>query len=179
MANEGVVMNSAHKVSLWQDQSPSHSNYVEQSTASKQPVWTASIPQLNGYPAILFDGVDDVLSPWSTEGAENYTFFVIAIPQDTIRIDSESTSGTAGMTGQHYVLGSPTAPGADGSVCLSLGSNGASVYGYGTDYLPPLAVYSGAIATSCPVTVIIDSYQPSIYLCGDLVRTTEGVSPCH
>ncbi len=75
------------------------------------------------------------------------------------------------MTGQCYVLGAPNPSGSDAGACISLGSNGASVYEYATGYMPALAVYSGPISISCPLVVKYDGKTPSIYLCGNLVAS--------
>jgi hypothetical protein len=119
MANVGVIQDSGNQVRLWRDLSGNDHNAL-QSDPTKQPVWTASV--LNGLPAVLFDGVNDLLAVAggpNVLGADSFTVFVIAIPQNSIVINPESTTGTAGQSGQQYVLGSAIGSGATAGACPS------------------------------------------------------------
>lgn len=55
----GISYPAYPQIASWQDQS-GHAHHVTQATENKQPQWVPD--QLNGYPAIRFDGVNDFLS---------------------------------------------------------------------------------------------------------------------
>lgn len=55
----GITKDGADKVSAWADQS-GNGNDVEQAGAGNQPLWIDA--QINGYPCIRTDGIDDFLS---------------------------------------------------------------------------------------------------------------------
>lgn len=104
--------------------------------------------------------------------ADNFTIEAWIKPTTTHQIDSESTSGIGGTSGQRYVFW-PDQKGAEGGAGISAGTNGISVYEHGDSYMPALAVYSGAISTSqwTHIAVVYSNKQPSIYVNGVLVRT--------
>ena len=120
---------------------------------------------------VYFDGINDYMSWTYTKPSNNFSisFWVKAIV--THGIDTESTAGTAGTSGQKYVFGT-TNEGADAGAGISIGTNGISVYGQGASYMPPLAVYSAAIGAGWNhVVVTFTNKQPRIYLNSLLVRT--------
>jgi len=121
--------------------------------------------------SVYFDGVNDYMSWTYTKPSNNFSisFWVKAIT--THGIDTESATGTAGMVGQKYVFGT-THEGANAGFGISLGTNGISVYGHGTDYMAPLAVASVSVGTGWRhIAVTVTNKQPRIYLNGALART--------
>ncbi|MEZ0254519.1 MAG: hypothetical protein ACAI37_04540, partial [Chthoniobacter sp.] len=162
-ADEGVtVVDSSNHVSTWLDQSGA-GNYVT-ATSGLQPVLVDSA--INGLPAIDFSGSEIMSTNGTVLAADSFTVFLIAIPQSAITLYSESTSGTQGQSGQLYALGSANPNNSAAGACISVGTNGASIFEYASGYMPPLAVFSGGISTSCPLTVVYDSKTPTIYYCG-------------
>ena len=75
----GITMDGSNRVAIWADQS-GEGNDVAQDTDSKKLVWTPN--QLNGYPALVGDTVDDYLIKanmyWSTQ--EITVFAVLYYP---------------------------------------------------------------------------------------------------
>jgi len=64
-ADAGITKDGSDLVSQWDDQTPSGSNDVTQSTADDKPVWIDDVQ--NGLPIVSFDGTDDFLqkTTWS------------------------------------------------------------------------------------------------------------------
>ena len=117
-------------------------------------------------------------------------FWAKPTPDVTIEIQTEGTSGSDGIQGQHYVWGPKQGmirrgqPSTAG-VGISLGANGIAVYEYSVDFtggigssapvvLPPLLVYtppSSQFSTWMHVALVYRQGQPSLYLDGKLVKT--------
>lgn len=121
--------------------------------------------------SIVFDGIDDYASLSSTPGVtNNFTIDLWCLPNATHGIDSESTSGTEGVSGQRYIT-SPENKGADGGAGVSIGTNGVSVYEHGSSYIPALLVYSTTISSASHIVVVYTSKQPTLYINSSNVRT--------
>ncbi len=120
-----------------------------------------------------FDGVDDEVT-FSYQGGtptNNFTLAAWVQTSATHQIDTESTSGTGGTGGQHYLFGADH-HGSDAGAGVSVGTNGISVYEHGAGYMPALAVYSGDLGTGWNhVVITYVNKQPYIYLNGVKVRT--------
>ena len=117
-------------------------------------------------------------------------FWAKPTPDVTIEIQTEGTSGSDGIQGQHYVWGPKQGmirrgqPSTAG-VGISLGANGIAVYEYSVDFtggigssapvvLPPLLVYtppSSQFSTWMHVALVYRQGQPSLYLDGKLIKT--------
>ncbi|MFQ5433551.1 MAG: DUF2341 domain-containing protein [Anaerolineae bacterium] len=140
-------------------------------TILSSPVW-ASAGKFSS--ALSFDGVDDKVNVGTT-GRPTNTFTVEAWVNVTTshEIDAESTSTTKGTSGQRYLFGAQIEPGgaSTSGAGLSVGTNGISVYENAGGYMPPLAVYSGALSGWNHIAVVYNNKTPSIYLNGVLVRT--------
>ncbi|MBI3596887.1 MAG: fibronectin type III domain-containing protein [Nitrospirae bacterium] len=127
--------------------------------------------------AISFNGADKMTV--GSAGWPTNTFTVEAWVKavNTHEIDPESTSGTGGTSGQHYVFGAQYAGGQvddvnNSGMGVSVGTNGISVYEHAASYMPALAVYSGNLGTGWNhIAVVYNNKQPSIYLNGVLVHT--------
>lgn len=137
--------------------------------ANQSPFWIANAHSGGGY---RFDGINDTLYVRHPAVRDNFTIMAWFSTNETIAIQSESTSGTSGTSGQHWLLypgyGNATTAGAG----ISVGTNGIGVYEHGPAYLPPIAVYNGSVPEGWNhVTVVYRNRQPSIYLNGQLVRT--------
>lgn len=96
-SDTGVSLNGA-KVTQWNDQS-GNSNHLTQATEDKQPGFSAS--QLNGYPAIVFDGVDDVLDTAAFTLNQPETVFII-FKQTTWTDNDTIFDGLGGNSGRLF-----------------------------------------------------------------------------
>jgi autotransporter-associated beta strand protein len=122
---------------------------------------------------VQFDGLDDLIS-FGTVGRpyDNFTFSAWVRTSLGHEIDAESTSSTAGTSGQKYAFDVETGGASSSSAGLSVGTNGLSVYELASSYMPPLAVSSNAIGSGWNfVTVTYLNRQPRIYRNGSLVCT--------
>ncbi|MCK5083210.1 MAG: DUF2341 domain-containing protein, partial [Candidatus Omnitrophica bacterium] len=126
--------------------------------------------QIDG--SLDFDGGDDKIYIGATGmPTDTFTFGGWIKSSDTHEIDTESTSGTDGISGQKYAF-SADHQGSDAGAGLSVGTNGISVYEHGESYLPAIAVYSSSIGSDWNyILVVYDSKQPTIYLNGVAVHT--------
>jgi len=90
----------------------------------------------------------------------------------TITLPSQSSSGTNGTSGQHYVFGA-NHESSNAGAGLSVGTNGIFVTAHGDSYMPPLVSYSNSsIGTDWHhVAVVFSNRTPYLYLDGTLVKT--------
>lgn len=123
--------------------------------------------------ALYFDGIDDYLQwNYADTPTNDFTMAAWVKPVASHEIDSESTSGTTGSSGQKYVF-VPEHKAANAGAGVSVGTNGISVYEHGETYMPAIAVYSGTISSAewTHMVVTYTAKQPRIYVNGVLVRT--------
>ncbi|KUK77512.1 MAG: hypothetical protein XD93_0281 [candidate division WS6 bacterium 34_10] len=124
--------------------------------------------------AVSFDGTDDKITVGTSgQSSNNFTVEAWFTTNVTHQIDTESTSGVAGTSGQRYLFGAynPVTPSTDAGMGVSVGTNGISVYEHGPSYMPPLAVYSGNVPRGWNhLAVVYENKTPYIYLNGELVK---------
>jgi hypothetical protein len=168
----GVELDANGKVTHWSDQSGKGHHVDALAAAGRQP--SLGFHALNNFGVIGFDGIDDLLKPASgLTTANNFTAFFVARAQTTHEIDVFSNTGTAGVSGQRYLLFPPQG-GAYAGAGLSVGTNGITVYEHGDNYMPARAVYSGNGMTGNLFKVIELAYlnrEPTILLNGQVVVT--------
>jgi surface protein len=166
-ANSGTV-------AIWYDQSGQWKNASNATAASQPRIINAGVIDLvNGKPSLFTDGVDDSLT-FSNSVTNNFSIFILGSTTATQEIDPESNSSTSGTSGQKYILGAIQNGGGlpvNSGQGLSLGTNGISNYELADGYMPPTAVYSGAVTGLNLVDVIYSNRTPSIYQNATLVRT--------
>lgn len=121
----------------------------------------------------LFNSGSDVVNfaSYNTHKSTTFTYEFWAIPTATHQIDAQSNTGVAGTSGQKYLL-YPSVESGTGSG-ISLGTNGVSVYGHASSYMPPLLVYSGVISNSVPTQIVItgSGNVPSLYINGVFIKS--------
>jgi RHS repeat-associated protein len=104
----------------------------------------------------------------------NFTVEFWVKPEQTHEVDVESQSGTAGTSGQRYVIypdnGGLATTGRAG-MGISVGTNGVSVYELASSYMPPLLVWQGTMTGWKHVAVVYTNNTPSLYINGQLVKT--------
>lgn len=123
--------------------------------------------------SILFDGVDDSVAAGTTlitSVSNTFTYEFWALPQATHEIDSESTGGISGTSGQKWAIGAVHGGVAAGAG-VSIGTNGISVYEHGDYYMPALLVYPTTINDWVHIAVVYENKQPKLYINGILVKT--------
>jgi RHS repeat-associated protein len=102
----------------------------------------------------------------------NFTVELWVKPQQPHEIDVQSQTGTAGNSGQNYVIypTQATTAGAAG-MGISVGTNGVSVYESASGYMPPLLVWNGTITDWTHVAVVYTNKTPTLYVNGQPVKT--------
>lgn len=116
----------------------------------------------------------------------SFTMMLWVRPGRIHELDSESSSSTAGVSGQNYALypllnrnkwdwDSSGYAGAG----VSAGTNGISVYEHAGNYMPPVLVWAGAVSATewTHVTVVYKNGVPSLYVNGAFKKT--GVQGAH
>lgn len=119
-------------------------------------------------------GYSDFLTDPSYTGLRrNWTLEIWARPNSTITVQSESTTGTAGLSGQKYLAYPPFRSDPDAGAGISLGTNGISVYEHANGHLPCLASISSTISSTdfSQIVIAYNNNQPTIYLNGSAIRT--------
>lgn len=149
---------------VWYDLSK---NKYNGSSSTTFPTFTA-----NNMGGFTFNGSTDsiTLSNYSSSIVNNFSYEIWCRPTATHEIDTESTSGTGGLSGQRYLIvpsfGDPT-PGAG----ISIGTNGVSVYEHGSGYLAPLLVNQVTISSPTQIFLSYVNKTPTVYINGVLSRT--------
>src|SRR5262249_17515087 len=101
---DSVIFNGSN-VATWIDVS-GHGRNAYQKTTGKQPLWVASITQINNQPAIRFDGIDDelvidsaistgemfVVANWNGTNTFSYNGILTSLSPTYILIGATSTS---------------------------------------------------------------------------------------
>jgi hypothetical protein len=151
----------------WQDQSGGGWD-AQEATEAAQPRYLAASPEFGGRPVLRFDGVDDVLRLPAVTAANN--FCVVAVFRADVghEIDTASSGGVGGVSGQRYLLGATHGGDYGAGAGLSVGTNGASVYEHGSGYMPALAVGTGVGAGVSVVAMNYSNRQPTLWIRGNL-----------
>lgn len=139
-------------------------------TSLNGTAWTTNGKYEN---ALVFNGTTSyaVIGGGYTPPTNNFTMEAWVKVVGTHEIDPESTSGTAGTSGQKELFGANHGE-ENAGAGISVGTNGISVYEHGAGYMPATAVYSGFIGTGWNhIAVTYTNKKPRIYLNGILVRT--------
>jgi hypothetical protein len=102
--------------------------------------------------------------------ADTFTVEFWVQPYYPISLPAEGTSGTAGTSGQRYVITPEFRDGGAGAG-VSVGSNGVGVFEHASGYLPAILAYSGSISGWTHVAVVYVNKTPKLYVNGALVRT--------
>lgn len=184
-SDTNTIQTNVDTVTVWADKSSaSLGNLI----STGNPVWIQNAQ--NGLNAISFDGFvtseagaarDDAdgfpLFGGNTASTidDNFTVFIVAQAAATHEIDTESTSGAAGLSGQRFILKAHQYSGGSAGVGLSFGTNGLSVYEHAPGYIPAIAVYeapSGSQLTGYRVLAFEENNRtPSLYVDGTWVHT--------
>lgn len=119
-----------------------------------------------------FNGVGDYIlsSPTTIETySNNFTVEFVARPTNYTALSSESTSGTAGVSGKRYII-DPEYDDTFGSFGVALGNNGIEVLEHSAGYLPVLMSYSANLSNINHYTIQVVNKQSSLYINGFFVR---------
>ena len=139
-----------------------------QATAAYRPKFRTN--QVNGLPALEFDGANYRLGSSGGIVADNFTYFLVAKPEATITQAAESTGGTSGLSGQRYVL-EPLHKDYERGVGISLGTNYFQVFGHGSGVIGCYASFGGVFTNFCLFVVICQSRMIHLQVNGAYVRT--------
>ena len=124
--------------------------------------------------AFSFNGVDDIVTGASAHLIDIQNTFTIefwAFPLAARSSTSQSTSGTAGTSGQRYAVAPYDGGSGPAGAGVSVGTNGISVFEHASSYLPSLLVYNASITNWTHVAVVYENKQPKLYVNGVLVKT--------
>lgn len=92
-------------------------------------------------------------------------------------IDGNSLDGTLGVAGQKYAVWPDHHGDTGAGLGLSVGTNGISVYGHGTNYMPALLTYNADIGNDWNhIMVVCDSNKIMLYLNGHNVKNSSKIS---
>ncbi|MBN1903886.1 MAG: LamG domain-containing protein, partial [Deltaproteobacteria bacterium] len=126
----------------------------------------------NADSAYSFDGVDDYIGNFTTHALNNFTISLWINTNTPHEVDSESISGTAGISGQHWITsphhGQNT---GDSGIGVSAGNNGISVYEHASGYMPATLVWEGALIGWNHVTIVYINKTPNLYINGIFVKS--------
>ncbi len=140
-----------------------------------------TVTYLNGIPrqtigkfggGLQFDGTSDIVNfTGDTSIINTFSFGGWFKATATHQVDTQSTSGVGGISGQRYAIW-PASALDNARAGLSIGTNGISVYEHGNSYMPATAVYNATIGSDWNhVFVVYENKTPSIYLNGVKVHT--------
>lgn len=101
----------------------------------------------------------------------NWTLEFWTRPNGAITLQSESTSGTAGLSGQKYLAYPPFRNDPDAGAGISLGTNGIQYYEHANGYLPCLGSAATSISSTdfSQIVVVCENKQPKFYVNGSFV----------
>lgn len=103
--------------------------------------------------------------------SNNFTVELWVNPTGTHEIDTQSASGTAGTTGQKYVIHPALGPTTTrAGMGISVGTNGVSVYEQTTSYMPATLVWTGTISGWTHIAVVYSNKRPNLYINGVFVK---------
>jgi hypothetical protein len=119
--------------------------------------------------SFIFDGVDDGVNISSFSITNNFSVEFWCLPESSHQIDAESTSSTAGTSGQKYLIGANNMS-SNAGFGVSVGNNGVSVYEHGSGYMPPLLVHETTINSFTQITIVYLNKQPKLYINGVFIK---------
>ncbi len=147
-------------VRRWRDLSGS-GNSAGQLTDSLQPQWLAV--GASGFPAVRFDGANDLLQLVRPVGTNSFCLFVVCQTSQGHDVDQEGAGGVGGVSGQHWLFGAGHGGEWDAGAGFSVGTNGVSVYEHGSGYMPALCVYQRFLGNGLLLLALnYQNKQPSV-----------------
>jgi hypothetical protein len=120
--------------------------------------------------SLSFDGSNDFVDLSSFSITNNFSVELWFSPEATHEIDTQSTSGIGGVSGQKYIINPVGLSPPDAGSGISVGTNGISVYEHASNYMPCLLSHAATITSFTQVTVVYTNKQPSLYLNGNFVK---------
>ena len=124
----------------------------------------------NAVGAYYFDGSASLTASTYQQPTNNFSIEGWCQPTATHGIDTQSTSGFGGNSGQKWIT-SPVQMGSYGGAGISVGTNGVSVYEHGSSYMPALLVWTGTLSRMTHICVVYTARTPSLYIDGVFVKT--------
>ena len=120
--------------------------------------------------ALSFDGSNDYVTASASNIFNNFSYDIWCLPEATHEIDSQSTSGFGGLSGQRYIIGPEFVASPNAGSGISVGTNGISVYEHSASYMPPLLSHSVTINSPAHIVVNYTNKVPSLYLNGSFIK---------
>ncbi len=168
--NDGSPPVNGSPVSTWYDKS-GNGNNATQANPAYQPEFISS--ELGNKGVLRFNS--DFMSTLKLGIHDNFTVIAVANSNSSHQIEVESSSGTAGSSGQNYLFGADDGATEYGSTYtgfgVSMGTNGLQIYDHSSSHFPALAVYNAALGSRFAVMgFICSNKEPLIYYNNKLVR---------
>ena len=135
------------------------------STLTGSPQWVTE----DGRTSMYIDQDAQKLSLSYADFHSNFTYTFWAKPTATHQIDSESTSGSSGTSGQRFLM-YPRQADSNSGVGVSLGTNGVSIYEHGNFSLPAVCVVSEDLSDWNFYSIVVSNNQSNLYLNGSFKR---------
>ena len=128
------------------------------------------MPTIDNF-SIIFNGTSNVAtfanSAPNTSVADTFTYEIWCSPTNTHQIDTQSTTGFSGNTGQRYLIHPANVSNSisnwynSADIGVSIGTNGVSVYEYRSDsangvfHMPALLVASNTVSPERFTQVVV------------------------
>ena len=141
------------------------------STSVKTATLFQAVYSTDNYGKFVFDGIDDRANVSGYSITNNFSIELWCRPTATHQIDAQSSTSTAGTSGQKYIIGVNLIGAPDSGAGVSVGTNGVSVYEHSGSYMPPLLVYETTLTTITQIVVVYTNKQPSLYINGGFAKT--------
>jgi len=173
---DGVRVSGDRLVS-WADWGQSRAVALGQ-VANKRPVVGAGL--MGGRWSVGFNGDQAVTLRQRPVMGNAMTLYMVGQPTANHDIDTQSLVGSAGLTGQRYVLHPDAMSGVAGSIIgISWGRNGVSLYERDATRFAPVLVDTTPMNRPAVIMVSYQNQRPSLYVNGALkaTQTVESAMP--
>jgi hypothetical protein len=121
--------------------------------------------------SLVYDGVNDYVTHTSATGATNsFTTEIWCLPNNSIGIQTQSTTGADGTVNQRYVTRPVFRADPNSGTGISIGTNGVGVYEHAGGYMPPLLFHVTPIYEISQIVVVYTNKQPSLYINGVFIK---------
>lgn len=121
---------------------------------------------------MYFSGYNNItIKPLFYDIRNNFTYELWVKPAASHIITTTEIKGTAGLSGQRYVIGPVTTEDDNSAgMGLSVGTNGVSVFEHSNYYLPSLLTYENSITSWTHIALVYENKRPNLYINGEFIK---------